>query len=31
MDELANWLESALERCSSPALQEVFGLGAAQK
>jgi len=26
MDELANWLESALERCSSPALQEVFGL-----
>ena len=26
MDELANWFESALECCSSPALQEVFGL-----
>ena len=26
MDELANWLESALERCGSPTLQEVIGL-----
>jgi len=26
MDELANWLESALECCSPPALQEASGL-----